>query len=122
MGNDPFVRDPTRVYNTLVKSQTGMNQALCPDGMSYDDQGGLYNNMMDIAASPGMFKKSDGAASTDMALLAQLLGSEQGVARQRMNIGWRNESTDTLSKIKNRQDLERVIKELNDVRADLSDW
>jgi hypothetical protein len=34
-----------------------------------------------------------------------------------MNIGWRNESKDTLSKIKNRPDLERVIKELNEVRA-----
>jgi hypothetical protein len=52
-----------------------------------------------------------------MALLAQLLGSEQGVARHRTNIGWRNESKDTLSKIKSRKDLERIIKELNAVRA-----
>jgi hypothetical protein len=95
-----------------------MNQALlCPDGMSDEDQSGLYNNMMDIAALPGMSKNSDGAASTDMALLAQLLGSEQGVARHRMNIGRRNESKDTLNKIKSRKDLERIIKELNAVRA-----
>jgi hypothetical protein len=77
MGNDPSIGDPTRVYNTLVTSRIGMNQALCPDGMSDDDQGGLYNNMMDIAALPGMSKKSDGAASTDMALLTQMLGSSR---------------------------------------------
>jgi hypothetical protein len=75
-----------------------MNRALCPDGMTSEDRTGLYNNIIDIAALPGRSKKSEGAA--------QLLSSEQGVAKHRTNIGWWNASKDTLSKIKSRKDLE----------------
>jgi hypothetical protein len=85
--------------------------------MTDEDRSGLYNNMIDIAALPGRSKQSEGAASTDMALLAQLLSSEQGVAKHRTNIAWRNASKDTLSKINSRKDLEQIITELNAVRA-----
>jgi hypothetical protein len=110
MGDDPSVGDPTRVYNTLVDSQGEMNRALWPDGMTNEDRSGLYNNMIDIAALPGRSKKSEGAASTDIALLAQLLSSEQGVAKHRTNIAWRNASKDTLSKIKSRKTSNRSLR------------
>jgi hypothetical protein len=115
-GDDPSVGDRTRVHNTPVNSAEEMHRALCPDGMTKEDRSSLYNNMLDIAALPGMSKQSEGMASTDIAALAQMLGSEQGVASHRTNIGWRNASKDTLRKIKNRVDLERVVKELNSVR------
>jgi hypothetical protein len=78
---------------------------------------GLSSLLNEGGTLPGMSKKIAGAASTDMALLAQLLGSEQaGVARHRTNIGWRNKSKDMLSNVKSRKD-ERIIKEFNAVRA-----
>jgi hypothetical protein len=116
MGNDPSVGDPTRVYNTLVDSSAEMDRALCPDGMTNESRSGLYNNMIDITALPGRSKHSDSAVSTDIAMLAQLLGSEQGVTKHRENMGWRQENKDTLGKIRNRADLEEKIQELNAVR------
>jgi hypothetical protein len=44
------------------------------------------------------------------------LGSEQGVTKYRENMGWRQESKDTLGKIRNRADLEEKIQKLNAVR------
>jgi uracil DNA glycosylase len=88
-----------------------MDRALCPDGMTDETTRlGLYNNMIDIAALPGRSKRSEGAASTGMHLLAQILNSEQGAARHRTNVGWRHENKDTLSKIKSRTELEVVLR------------
>jgi hypothetical protein len=72
MGNDPSVGEPTRVYITVVNSQAEMDRALCPDGMTNEDRSRLYNNMINITASPGKSKHSDSAASTYIAMLAQL--------------------------------------------------
>jgi hypothetical protein len=76
MGNDPSVGEPTRVYNALVNSQAEMDRALCPDGTTNESRNGLYNNR--ITELPGRKKDSDSAASTGIAMLAQLWGSEQG--------------------------------------------
>jgi hypothetical protein len=48
-------------------------------------------------------------------MLAQLLGSEQRLTKHRQSMGLRQESKDTLGKIRNRADLEEKIHELNAV-------
>jgi hypothetical protein len=93
-----------------------MDPALFPDGMTNESRSGSYNNMIDITGLPGRSKHSDSAASTDIAILAQLLGSKQGVTKHRENMGRRQDSKDALGKIRNRVDLEEIIQELNAVR------
>jgi hypothetical protein len=62
MGNDPSVSDPTCVNNTLIHGQA---------------------EMIDIMVLPGRSKHSESAASTDIAMLAKLWGTEQGVTKHR---------------------------------------
>jgi hypothetical protein len=77
MGDDKSVGDPTRVYNAFVNGQAAMDKALCSDRMTNESRSGLYNNTIYITAILGRSKHSESAASTDIAMLAQLLGSEQ---------------------------------------------
>jgi hypothetical protein len=71
--------------------------------------------MIDLTAIPGRSKHSERAASTDIAMLVQLLGSEQGVTKYRENMGWRKESKDSLGKIRNRADLGEKIHAIREV-------
>jgi hypothetical protein len=67
--------------------------------------------MIDITALPGRSQHSDSAASTDIVTLAQLLSldSERGVTKHREKMGWKQESKDTLCKIRNRADLKKKM-------------
>jgi hypothetical protein len=70
---------------------------------------GAVQVAIDMTASLGRPNEhSDSSASTDVAMLAQLLGSEQGVTKHREKIGWRQESKNTLGRIKKRVDYESV--------------
>jgi hypothetical protein len=103
-GQRPFYWRPDACLQH-THSHAEMDLALCLDGMTDESRSGLYNNTTEITALPGRSKQSDSAASTDIAMLAQLLSSEEGVTKHWESTGWRQESKDTLGKIRNRADL-----------------
>jgi len=117
MGSDPSVGDKKKIYDLVIADTEAMDEALCPPGLAYDDRECLFEQMIDVGALPGTYRRGDSnedsGVSADMQMFATVaMRSWGGKGRgngNASNLTWSSPSKNALDKIKGLEDLERMI-------------
>jgi len=117
MGTDPSTGDKKKIYDLVMADTEAMDEALCPPGLAYEDRECLFEQMVDVGALPGTYRRGDSegdsGVSADMQMFATVAmrswggrGKGNGNAS---NLTWASATKNALDKIKGLEDIERVI-------------
>jgi len=127
MGSDPSTGDRKKIYEIVMADTEAMDEALCPPGLAYEDRECLFEQMIDVGALPGTYRRGDSdgdsGVSADMQMFATVaMRSWGGKGRgngNASNLTWASASKNALDKIKGLEDIERVISKVASIRERL---
>jgi len=128
MGSDPSTGDKKKIYDLVMADTEAMDEALCPPGLAYDDRECLFEQMIDVGALPGTYRRGDSegdsGVSADMQMFATVamrsLGGRGGRGSgNAANLTWASVSKNALDKIKGLEDVEKMISKIAGIRERL---
>jgi len=127
MGIDPSTGDKKKIYDLVMADTEAMDEALCPPGLAYEDRECLFEQVIDVGALPGTYRRGDSegeaGVSADMQMFATVAmrswggrGKGNGNAS---NLTWASATKNSLDKIKGLEDIERMISKIAGIRERL---
>jgi len=127
MGSDPSTGDKKKIYDIIMADTEAMDEALCPPGLAYEDRECLFEQVIDVGALPGTYRKGESTeesgVSADMQMFATVaMRSWGGKGRgngNASNLTWASPSKNALEKVKGLDDLERMISKVSSIRERL---
>jgi len=128
MGTDPSTGDRDKIYNMVTTDSEVLDESLCPPDLSHQDRDLLFEQVIDVAALPGTYRKGDSEGDTgvsaDMEMFAQVAmrswgGGRGGGSSNASNLTWASPSKNALDKVKTLDDVESYIRRISSVRERL---
>jgi len=127
MGNDPSLGDKKKIYDIVIADTEAMDEALCPPGLAYEDRECLFEQMIDVGALPGTYRRGDSegdaGVSADMQMFATVaMRSWGGKGRgngNASNLTWASSTKNALDKVKGLDDIEKMLSKMASIRERL---
>jgi len=124
MGNDPSLGDKKKIYDLVMADTEAMDEALCPPGLAFEDRECLFEQMIDVGALPGTYRRGDSegdaGVSADMQMFATVaMRSWGGKGRgngNASNLTWASASKNALDKVKGLEDIEKMLDKIATIR------
>jgi len=127
MGTDPSTGDKKKIYDLVMADTEAMDEALCPPGLAFEDRECLFEQVIDVGALPGTYRRGDAevesGVSADMQMFATVAmrswGGKGKGSGNASNLTWASATKNALDKIKGLEDIERMISKIAGIRERL---